>query len=211
LGGSASWAGLINVFVQLVDANKSSGITGFVVRQGTAGLHQGPESLTMGMRGVVQNSISRQRASSCGQSARRSRSWYGSRPDAMLFTRLAIGAMSVGGMKRCTQLMLRYATRRDIATGCLLDNPVTLARLSDLTAAITTLETLVTRIAELLDNGCFVPVEAYVACKTSGPEFLWKAADSLVQLLGSRLYRDKYCSQILRDARVFRILKVPRL
>jgi len=209
--GSASWAGLINVFVQLVDANKSSGITGFVVRQGTAGLHQGPESLTMGMRGVVQNSIYLDNVPvaavnllgevGAGMEAAQ---------DAMLFTRLAIGAMSVGGMKRCTQLMLRYATRRDIATGCLLDNPVTLARLSDLTAAITTLETLVTRIAELLDNGCFVPVEAYVACKTSGPEFLWKAADSLVQLLGGRGYIEtNIAPQILRDARVFRIFEGP--
>lgn len=130
--------------------------------------------------------------------------------DAMLYTRLAIGAMCVGGMKRCTQLMLRYATRRDIATGRLLDNPVTLARLSDLTAATTALETLVTRIAELLDDGYFVPREAYVACKTSGPEFLWKAADSLVQLLGGRGYIEtNIASQILRDARVFRLFEGP--
>lgn len=130
--------------------------------------------------------------------------------DAMLYTRLAIGAMCVGGMKRCAQLMLRYATRRSIGTGRLLDNPVTLARLSDITAATTAFETLVARISELLDNGWKVPAEAYVACKTAGPELLWQAADSLVQLLGGRGYIEtNIATQILRDARVFRIFEGP--
>ena len=210
--GSASWAGLINVFVQLVDANnKSSGITGFVVRQGTTGLRVGSESLTMGMRGVVQNFVHLDEVPvDSGNLLGEPGAGMEAAQDAMLFTRLAIGAMSIGGMKRCTQLMIRYATRRDIATGLLIDNPVTLARLSDLTAAIAALETLVTRIAELLDDGCFVPVEAYVACKTSGPELLWKAADSLIQLLGGRGYIEtNIAPQILRDARVFRIFEGP--
>jgi acyl-CoA synthetase (AMP-forming)/AMP-acid ligase II/alkylation response protein AidB-like acyl-CoA dehydrogenase/acyl carrier protein len=210
--GSASWAGVINVFVKLVDANgNSSGITGFAVRQGTAGLRPGPESLTMGMRGMVQNfihlddvpvgSVNLLGEPGAGMEAGQ---------DAMLYTRLAIGAMSVGGMKRCAQLMHRYATRRSIGTGRLLDNPVTLARLSDLTAATTAFETLVARICELLDDGWKVPAEAYVACKTAGPELLWKAADSFVQLLGGRGYIEtNIASQILRDARVFRIFEGP--
>ncbi len=210
--GSAAWAGVINVFVKLVDANNNlSGITGFAVRQGTAGLRPGPESLTMGMRGMVQNfvylddvpvgAVNLLGKPGSGMEAAK---------DAMLFTRLAIGAMSVGGLKRCAQLMLRYASRREISTARLLDNPITLAHLSELTAATTALETLVVRIAELLDRGDFVPVEAYVACKTAGPEFLWKAADRLVQLLGGRGYIEtNIASQILRDARVFRIFEGP--
>ena len=210
--GSAAWAGVINVFVKLVDANnKSSGIAGFAVRQGTAGLRPGPESLTMGMRGMVQNFIHLNdvRVGSVHVLGE-PRAGMEAAQDAMLYTRLAIGAMCVGGMKRCAQLMLRYATRRDIGTGRLLDNPVTLARLSDLTAAIAAFETLVARIAELLDDGYLVPAEAYVACKTAGPELLWKAADNLVQLLGGRGYIEtNIAAQILRDARVFRIFEGP--
>lgn len=210
--GSASWAGVINVFVQLTDANaKPEGITGFTLRQGTAGLRVGAESLTMGMRGVVQNFVHLEDVP-VDTTNLLGKPGFGMEvaQDAMLFTRLAIASMSVGGMKRCTQLMLRYASRREIATGRLLDNPVTLARLSNLTAATTALETLVTRIAELLDDGCTVPVEAYVACKTSGPELLWQAADSLIQLLGGRGYIEtNIAPQILRDARVFRIFEGP--
>ena len=210
--GSASWSGLMNVFVQLGDGNtKSSGITGFVVRQGTTGLRVGPESLTMGMRGVVQNFVYLDDVPvNSGNLLGEPGAGMEAALDAMLFTRLAIGAMSVGGMKRCLQLMLRYATRRSIATGRLIDNPVTLVRLSDLTAAIAALETLVALICELLDSGGFVPVEAYVVCKTSGPEFLWKAADSLIQLLGGRGYIEtNIAPQILRDARVFRVFEGP--
>ena len=57
--------------------------------------------------------------------------------DAMMPARLGVAAMSLGGMKRCAQLMRRYAERRSISTGRLLDNPVTLTRLNDLSAAIT--------------------------------------------------------------------------
>lgn len=210
--GSAAWAGLINVFVQRIDAEgKPNGSVGFVVPQGTPGLRMGPEALTMGMRGVVQNTLYLENASV------NSANLLGSpgtgmdvAQDAMLYTRLAIAAMSIGGMKRCTQLMLRYATRRSIVTGRLLDHPLTLARFSDHTAAITALETLVTSITERLDRGDSVPVEAYIACKTAGPELFWQTVDHLVQLLGGRGYIEtNIASQILRDARIFRIFEGP--
>src|SRR5215210_754282 len=99
--GSASWAGVINVFVKVVDADKQSGgITGFAVRSGTPGLRHGPEAMTMGMRGMVQNSIHLEDVRvnpydllggvGAGMDAAR---------DTLTFTRLAIGAKSLGGMK----------------------------------------------------------------------------------------------------------------
>ena len=210
--GSAAWASAINVFVQQFDTNgKFRGISGFVVRQGMRGLRSGTEALTMGMRGMVQNTVhldsvavdSEHLLGNPGQGMKAAQ-------DAMMYTRLCLAAMSVGGMKRCVQLMLRYADRRSISTGRLLDNPVTLMQLSDLTAAITSVETLVAKISRLLDDGNFVPPEIYAICKTTGPEFFWKAADSLVQLLGGRGYIEtNIAPQLLRDARVTRIFEGP--
>lgn len=210
--GSAAWAGVINVFVKLMDVDDQPlGVTGFVVRSGTPGLRHGKEALTMGMRGMVQNAVHLEGVPvQSGALLGAVGSGMDAAQDAMTFTRLAIGAMSVGSMKRCLQLMHRYASRRSISTGRLLDNPVTLARLSDLAAATTAVETLIVTISELLDQGCLVPVDAYIACKTSGPEFLWKAVDSLVQLLGGRGYiESNIAPQLLRDARVFRIFEGP--
>ena len=210
--GSAAWAGVINVFVQQKDAHgKFQGISGFAVRRGTPGLRQGPEALTMGMRGMVQNTVylnnvpvsASQRLGDPGEGMKVAQ-------DAMMYGRLAIAAASVGGMKRCAQLWHRYSSRRQISTGRLLDNPLVLARLNGLTAAITTVETLVTSIAQLLDQGQEVPIEAYTVCKIAAPEFYWQAADNLVQFLGGRGYIEtNIAPQILRDARVLRIFEGP--
>ena len=210
--GSASWAGFINVFVQLAGApGETGGFTAFCLRQGTAGLRHGPEALTMGMRGMVQNAIYLNDVSASRDEllGKEGGGWEVGQ-DAMMFGRLGLGAASAGGMKRCAQLMLRYARRRPISSGRLLDNPVTLARFSELTASIRALELLVSRTAELLDDGCTVPSEVLVACKIIGTESLWRAADDLVQMLGGRGYLESnIAAQLLRDARVFRIFEGP--
>jgi acyl-CoA synthetase (AMP-forming)/AMP-acid ligase II/alkylation response protein AidB-like acyl-CoA dehydrogenase/acyl carrier protein len=210
--GSGSWAGVTNVFARLLDeSGKPVGITGFAIEQGTPGLEQGPEALTMGMRGMVQNRIylndvfvpTENLLGEAGAGMEVAK-------DAMMFGRLGLGAIAVGGMKRCAQLMLRYASRRSISTGLLLDHPVTLDRLSGLTASIAAVETLVERVARRLDHGGSVPEEIYIACKISGPEFLWQAADHLTQLLGGRGYLEtNLAPQILRDARLMRIFEGP--
>ena len=210
--GMAAWAGAINVFAQTYNNNgEPLGISGFVVRQGTPGLRQGPEAMTVGMRGMIQNTIYLQGArvnqtqllSNVGQG-------MDAAQDAMMQGRLVIGSFGLGGMKKCAQLMLRYATRRSVSTGRLLDNPVTLARLGELNAEITCLEVLITRIAELLDAGIFVPVEPYVVCKVAGAESFFRATDRLIQLLGGRGYVEpNIAPQLLRDARVCRIFEGP--
>lgn len=210
--GSAAWAGIINVFVQQKDAQGNfQGISSFVVRRGTPGLKQGPEALTMGMRGMVQNTVyfnnvpvdASQQLGNAGEGMKVAQ-------DAMMYGRLAIAAASVGGMKRCAQLWHRYSSRRQISTGRLLENPLVLARLNGLTASITTIETLVNSIAQWLDQGQEIPLEAYAVCKMAAPEFYWQAADNLVQFLGGRGYIEtNIAPQILRDARILRIFEGP--
>jgi alkylation response protein AidB-like acyl-CoA dehydrogenase/acyl carrier protein len=210
--GSAAWAGVINVFVQHQNGEgKFRGISGFAVRKGSKGLRQGPEALTMGMRGMVQNTVYLNDVPvSAAQLLGEPGAGMKVAQDAMMYGRLAIAAASVGGMKRCAQLMLRYSSRRSVSTGRLLDNPVVLTRLNGLTAAITAVEVLVTSLAQLLDRGYVIPVEAYTVCKTAAPEFYWQAADNLVQFLGGRGYIEtNMAPQILRDARVLRIFEGP--
>lgn len=211
--GSAAWAGVINTFVRIDDGEPGEprGVTGFAVRQGSPGLRIGPEALTMGLRAMVQNEVRLEGvqvketdllgAVGDGMTAAM---------DTMEFGRFSIAALSVGVIKRCLQLMVRHAGRRSIATGRLLANPVTLMRISDLTAAATAVEALVATVAERLDRGLAVPAELYCACKTSGPEFAWRAADFLMQSLAGRGYIETNISpQILRDTRILRIFEGP--
>ncbi|HZV66295.1 MAG TPA: acyl-CoA dehydrogenase family protein, partial [Telluria sp.] len=210
--GLGAWASVTTVFAKAVDpAGGPLGIVALLVEAENPGLSQGPESLTMGMRGIVQNTVFLREAFvpdesvllSAGEGLEVGR-------EAMLYSRLGIGAMCVGAMKRCAQLMARYAARREIASGRLADHGVTIARLSDLTSAVFACEALVYAIASELDAGGAPPVEAYIACKTTTTEMLGDAADWLVQLLGGRGYIESNSApQLLRDARVLRILEGP--
>ncbi|MEM6404908.1 MAG: acyl-CoA dehydrogenase family protein, partial [Cyanobacteria bacterium P01_D01_bin.116] len=209
--GSAAWAGVTNVFVRHQNKDGSwQGISGFAVRKGT-GLRQGKEALTMGMRGMVQNTVYLNDVLvSAEQMLGQPGAGMQVAQDAMMYGRLAIAAASVGGMKRCTQLMLRYSSRRSVSTGKLLENHAVLKRLSEITAAITATENLVSQVTRRLDLGEVVPIEIYTACKTAAPEFYWYAADSLIQVLGGRGYIEtNIAPQILRDARILRIFEGP--
>jgi acyl-CoA synthetase (AMP-forming)/AMP-acid ligase II/alkylation response protein AidB-like acyl-CoA dehydrogenase/acyl carrier protein len=210
--GLGSWAGMLTVLAKAFEpCGAALGVVALLVPDDAPGLSHGPEALTMGMRGMVQNTVrfdgvfvpAEQMLLAPGEGMEVAR-------DAMGFARLGIGALCVGAMKRCAQLMARYAARREIGTGRLLDNPVTCARLDELTCAIEALAALVQAIAGALDARAPLPHEACQACKVLGSELLWEAADRLVQMLGGRGYLEtNLAPQLLRDARVLRILEGP--
>lgn len=211
--GMGSSAAITAFYVQQYDTNNHwVGMSGFLVPQGTEGLHVGVEDASMGIRGFSKNKItlddvkvnSEQLLGKIGEGMEIAQ-------DNMMYIRLCLSAAAIGAMKRCAQLMYRYASRRVIATGILLDNPVTLARLSELTAAIDSLNIYVYKIAALLDqDASVVPEETFVVAKILGSELLGWAADLALQLLGARGYEERCdISKIFRDARVFRIFEGP--
>lgn len=210
--GLANWAGWITVVARALDENGMAlGTVALLVPDDAPGVHQQAEALTMGMRAMVQNALRFDGvfvpdlqvigAPGAGMEVAR---------DAMAFARLGIGALCIGAMKRCVQLMLRYAGRREVAGGRLLDHPVTLARLDELSCAIAALEALVQALAAHDERGAGLPQEACMACKCVASELLWEAADALMQLLGGRGYLEPNLAPLLmRDARVMRILEGP--
>jgi alkylation response protein AidB-like acyl-CoA dehydrogenase len=210
--GNGSWATVHSVFVRLEDSDGNpDGIGAFIVRSDTPGLTIGEEILTFGMRGTVQNSLffddvvvgNENMLGVLGQG-------IGVAHEAMMMTRLGVGAISIGCMKRCAQLAARYATRRTVATGRLIDNPATIAYLDEMLNGTTACETLIERTANLCDAGISVPDEIFAAIKSSAPELAWAAADRLMQLTGGRGYVEPNgISRILRDIRLMRIIEGP--
>lgn len=219
LRGSKRWVGMgasaeiIAIYVQEFDANNNwLGMTGFLVPKNADGLKIGPESPTMGLRGFAKNTIymnhitvtpeQRLGKSGCGMEIAQ---------DNMMFIRLCLAAASLGAMKKCMQLLVRYADRRTIATGQLIENPVTLMRLSELTAIIDAIACFLNVIATCYDKApSHVPEEAFIASKIIGSEYLNWTTDLLVQTLGARGYEEASgVSKIFRDARVFKIFEGP--
>ena len=210
--GLGAWAGVLTVFARAFDAaGRSLGTVALLVPGDAPGLSLGPEALTMGMRAMPQSAVrfeavfvpDAQVLGEPGAGMEVAR-------DAMGFARLGIGALCVGAMKRCLQLMARYAERRDIAGGRLIDNPVALLRLHELDCAIQAADALVDALAAGIDAGAPLPLDACSACKCVLSELLWEAVDRLMQMLGGRGYLEtNLAPQLLRDARVLRILEGP--
>ena len=219
LKGSKRWVGMgssadvIAVYVQQLDAdNNWLGMSGFLVPQGAEGLEIGPESPTMGLRGFSKNTIhmdnikvtSEHLLGKIGNGMEIAQ-------DNMMYIRLCLAAASIGTMKHCVQLMYRYAERRTIATGRLAENPVTMVRLSEMTAIVDALDNFVYLVSRFFDKDpSHVPEEMLVVAKVLGSEYLGMTADNLVQMLGARGYEEASgVSKIFRDVRAFRIFEGP--
>jgi acyl-CoA synthetase (AMP-forming)/AMP-acid ligase II/alkylation response protein AidB-like acyl-CoA dehydrogenase len=209
---SSSWAGVVSVFARVIDGEgRAGGLTGFVVQQGSKGLRIGPEALTMGLRGSVQNTlflddVAVPASNLLGVPGR----GMEVAEDALTVGRLCIAAVCLGGLKRCMQLIVRYGQRRTVATGQLLANPVVLATLGELAALIDALEALTKQIADRMDSAQHVPAEVPMAAKVIGSDGLNWAAGQLMQLLGGRGYMENNVApQILRDARVLSVGEGP--
>lgn len=217
--GSKRWVGMgssadvVAIYVQQLDSdNNWLGMSGFLVPQGTEGLEIGPESPTMGLRGFAKNTIY---MNNIKVSAEHLLGQIGDgmeiAQDNMMYIRLCLAAASVGAMKHCLQLMYRYAERRTIATGRLVDNPVTLVRLSEMTATVDAIDNFVYLASSFFDKDpSAVPEEMFVVAKVLGSEHLGLTTDYFVQMLGARGYEEASGgSKIFRDARVFRIFEGP--
>lgn len=205
--GSAAWAGVFNVFVRIPEY----GITGFVVQHDTPGIISGEEALTMGVRGMVQNTVIFRNVrvgpenllGVPGQGMEIAKK-------TMQFTRLGIAVASQGTMKRCCQLMYRYAKRRYIGAGSLITTPALLQNLTETLTATWAVEGFVNCAADFLDNGIELPDEIFICAKVLAPELAFNAADKLMQILGGRGYTENNgISQLLRDVRLFRIFEGP--
>jgi alkylation response protein AidB-like acyl-CoA dehydrogenase len=208
--GNSHWAGVLTVMAHEVGPDgRKRGLTALAVDVDAPGVELGGEILSLGMRGMVQGEVSfhdvrvpperllgeREKGLEVGV-------------DSMCWSRFAIAATCVGAIKRAGQRMLRFAGRRQIATGRLLDHPVLRATFGETAAQATVMDALLGRVARSLDEGRGVSVDLFAICKVAGSEFAWQAADRLVQVLGSRGYDEANgASQLLRDARVTRIFE----
>jgi acyl-CoA synthetase (AMP-forming)/AMP-acid ligase II/alkylation response protein AidB-like acyl-CoA dehydrogenase len=205
--GSA-WAGVISVFVRTPDhEGRMRGLSGFVIRQSQPGLRMGPEALTMGVRGIMQNTLYLEGVQVSGK-CMLGELGQGAQVVGHVLShgRIATAAIAVGAMQRCAQLLLRYTTRREIATGLLLDCPQTTVKISEVVHRIAISRQLLSHYAAMLDRGDPVNPDIGMALKVCATDALNFAADLLVQLLGGRGYMENNLApQIFRDARLLSI------
>jgi alkylation response protein AidB-like acyl-CoA dehydrogenase len=209
--GNGSWAGIVNVFARRGDEGSRRGIIGVTVPTDSAGVRIGPEAMTLGMRAIVQNQIWFDDVDVDGRYLLGNADGdFEVADESFRMARLGLAIAATGAIKRCAQLLARYALRRKIWTGPLGNNPVFRSTLRAVLDSVEILTRLCGLMVSALDEGLPLPAELFFVCKILAPEHLWFAADNLVQWLGGRGYIEaNEAPQILRDARLFRIFEGP--
>jgi alkylation response protein AidB-like acyl-CoA dehydrogenase len=208
--GNAQWSSVLTVVAHDVDAaGRRRGLTAFAIRTDQPGVMLGRELPSLGMRGVVQGEVAfRDVVVGPEDVLAEPKRGLEVGVDSMSWSRFAIAATCVGTLRRSAQLLERFAARREIATGRLLDHPVTRVALGLATVRVAACESLLRAIADALDAGREVDAELFAVAKVAGSELCWDSTDRLVQLLGSRGYDEANgVPQLLRDARVTRIFE----
>jgi alkylation response protein AidB-like acyl-CoA dehydrogenase len=210
--GSASWAGVVSVFAKHVDNNGCSvGHIGLCVDASQLGMRVGAEALTMGLRGMVQNTVHFEDALIAPERVLGSQfAGLSVASDVMGFGRLGIAATAVGGLWRALQLMVRYSKRRQINTGLLYSHGHTQRVINNTLRAATLLGGFVDNIGYALDCNASIPADLHAAAKLLTSEALWEGVDAAMQMLGGRGYcENNGASQLLRDARITRLFEGP--
>jgi acyl-CoA synthetase (AMP-forming)/AMP-acid ligase II/acyl carrier protein len=105
---------------------------------------------------------------------------------AELEFRLALAAVSVGGLKRCEQLARRHSPYFGRALRKkLTPDPEVLAKLGALASRVVALASLVQRTAQVLDSGGVVPEEVFVICQIASSGMLRESLNDLLMLAAS--------------------------
>lgn len=173
--GNAQCADIMVCFARL----PAHGITAFVVRARDSGVSVEPELDTVGVRAMHQNRVNFTNVTvpaSAVLGALGAGMEVAER--TLSIGRLLIGAMGAGCVARASDFMYRYASRRHIATGLLIDNEITRGKLHGAYCAAHALVATVQSIAQGVDQAADSPLETYIACKVAGSELAFEFADA---------------------------------
>ncbi len=120
--------------------------------------------------------------------------------------RASAGAIGLGVMKRCAQLIYRFASQREVSTGLLITDPVVQRRTARIAAEIESIEALLGVVATEPDT----PQEIFLTLKVAASEFAYHATDNAMQTLGWRGYvKRNRVAALMRDVRFLRIGEGP--
>jgi amino acid adenylation domain-containing protein len=210
--GFAARADLIIVYADFVENDGSHpGIAALLVSRDSLGVSVGPDLPMLGPAGYPLNDVDLDGVV-VGTDAVLARPGRGLEiaSSSMGRVRIGVAAIGLGIMKRCALGMHDQACSRRVATGALIDNPLTRSRLGELSWRIASLDALLAVVGSGLDEGVSIPASVAMICKNQGAEGAGWAADQWVQLLGARGYDERWDAAALwRDARCLRILEGP--
>src|SRR4051794_635178 len=122
--------------------------------------------------------------------------------------RIGLGTGSVGGAKRLLDLAIDHVTERRQFGQRLADFELVEEKIGWMVSYLFGLESMTYLTCGLVDSGVSDYSLESAMCKVAGTEFLWYAANRVLQLAGGAGYmRDQPYEKVLRDIRIFPIFE----
>ncbi|MGV7196347.1 AMP-binding protein [Xanthomonas axonopodis] len=208
--GTAAWSDVAVFFAYAYLADgQALGMTAFLVPTNAPGVMLGPETLTLGVRGMVQSDLDLVDVQlDAGHVLGRPGQGFEIAQQTMTLGRLGVANMALGSLQGNLKIWHAYAAERVIASGRLLDHPVTQARLFQAHAEAAGVGWWCDTIATQIERQQHVPVEVVSLLKVAASETSWNGVDKLLQAMGGRGYDESnQVAQRWRDSRLLRIFE----
>lgn len=199
---SSGWANIINIYANSKKGEtKETGITGFVVTRDMDGVKIGPESLTMGFKSIIQNSLFL-------KDLELSDDYVLGTPhkglviidETLFYARIAACYALLGNIKRSLQLGCRFLEKRNSPIGKLHDYPQIRAKLNHVLSLAYAIENLANQITTFIDQNNHIPQAIPMLLKAFTSNVAIQAAELNMKLVGGRGYMEtNHLARMFRD------------
>lgn len=206
--GLGDWAENVVCFAKVPD--QGNRVSAFLVDTKSPGFSVQHEHKTMGLRGIVQNTLKFEDVEvPFDRCLSGHGNGYSVAKNSMNKGRLGVAAMSLGVALRATQIVSLYVSQRKIGNRFLVSNPFVQKQIGEMVQRIECMKKIL-RFAETAPQE--EPVAEYMAtvAKVICSEWANEIANEALQLLGGRGYEeDVLVGRMYRDARIMKIFEGP--
>lgn len=204
---NGSFAELFTVFARTGEGEGE--ITAFIVERSFGGVSSGPKEDKMGIRASATCTIRFDEVRVPSENVLGQPGGGFKIAMAILNNgRTGLGGGCIGAMKRCIELATAHANQRKQFGRTLSSFGLIQDKLAQMAVLCYATESVVQRVASLIDSGSEdFSLEAAVS-KVFGTEALWRVADEALQIAGGNGFMREYpFERIVRDSRINRIFE----
>ncbi|MGY3034202.1 alkylation response protein AidB-like acyl-CoA dehydrogenase [Bradyrhizobium sp. USDA 4354] len=209
--GLADWARWIVCFARASGPETKGRLVGVLVDRQAPGLKVTHEHRTLGLRGIIQNTLEFQDVEvPCSYVLSRDQDGWGAAASSMNRGRVGVAAMGLGALERAIQVAACYASHRRLGKLRMIENSYIEQLFGQMVLRREVVKAMLAASCRLVSAQGAPDVHLASATKVLSSEWCGLVADQCVQLLGGRGYDEGTpLAKIYRDARILRIFEGP--